>query len=140
MIPEQGQENPQVPDEYRDFNHYYNIELCVMNCINRSSNQVEYIAAVNQFEATLISDIDDALMKKLRALDDAAEKELGAQVNKLNVQFNIAREKYRLLYGFMKKRGAVKAVLAIGRPKCHNCGELIRWDRESEEKEVEVHD
>ena len=121
-------------DDYHDFNHYWNIELCIQRCINLAANPEEYVMAVEQFEATLISDLDDALYQKVKALSDAQEMQLGVESAKIMARFKLAREKFRLLYGFMKRRTVSKAVLAIGRPKCHACGALILWNRKERDE------
>lgn len=121
---------PNMPfDDYHDFNHYWNIELCVQRCINASGEAAGYIMAVDQFEATLISDLDDKLYSEVKHLSDLQQNTLGEQSRKIEAQFRLAREKFRLLYGFMKQGKVSKAVLAIGRPKCHKCGELILWNK-----------
>lgn len=126
---------PNLPyDEYHDFNHYWNIELCIQRCINLAANPEEYVNAVDQFEATLISDLDDKLYQRIKALSDQQEEYLGVEAAKLGYRFKLAREKFRLLYGFMKRRTVSKAVLAIGRPKCHACGALILWNRKEREE------
>lgn len=117
-------------DEYHDFNHYYNIEMCVMNCVNKSYNLPEFIVAVDMFEITLVSDLDSDLKKKLDEISFKLNEELGRGVLRPHVQFMLAKEKYRLLYGFMKRQKISKAVLAIGRPKCHKCGATILWNRD----------
>jgi hypothetical protein len=117
------------PEEFRSFNHYYNIQLCIVNCINNAGNALNYVYAVEQFEATLLPDLNEKMEADLSKFTDEVAKKYGqSKMGDIEVQFEIARKKYRLLYGLMKGKSPTRAVLAIGSPKCKKCGEPVRWD------------
>lgn len=130
-IPNRNQQVPAQPEEFKDFNHYYTVQFCISNCIQKCDYNFvpQYVAAVEMLEVCLSSDMTAELQKKIEELDRELYEELGAKLARPSYQFKLAKEKFRILYGYMKNRSPKKSVLAIGRPEyCPECKARIRWE------------
>ena len=134
------QENVPQVEEFKEFDHEFNVQHCVTRCLT-STTMADYIIAVDNLEMVLIPETNDEINKKIEADYLEAKKDYGAaNIDNPQIQYMLAKKKFRLLYAFRKKKSALPVVLAIGRPKCHNCGELILWnskDRKAARKEKE---
>lgn len=121
---------------YQGFNHLWNVQMCIQNCINAGSEE-RYIQAVKMLELTLQNDLQETDLQKIKAIQER-EAKLGQMGN----EFRMAGEVFGVLYSMIKHKSPKRVVLAIGRPKCPKCGELIRFatikrlEKEAKEKEA----
>lgn len=123
------QQVPFMNDDIKGFNHNYNVQFQVMQCLMHTNNPIEYINSVNMLEVVLMADPDNRLLKKIEEEEKALIDKLGVQFETAGNQYVWAKTKFRLFYAYAKTR-RTRVVLAIGRPKCLKCGELIAWNRE----------
>lgn len=134
----QSAANPQMPavtdlqnyGELRKFDHTYNVQLAIQNCTARAGDPKAYALAVEHFELMVVTEEDETIRKKLEAIDKQYYDKYGEEWQNITYQYQIARQKFRILYAYTKRKSPIKAILAIGRPKCHNCGEQILWNRD----------
>lgn len=132
--PNLGNSQDDVADQFRRFNHQYNAQLCIMRCINTAGDVPAFMSNVAAFELTLLSEKDKKELKELHDLRETFNRTYGKgrmqadSTDGLQLRFELSRAIYRKLYGWTKARGIERAVLAIGRPTCHKCGEYIKWN------------
>lgn len=117
--PNYPQFTPETIEDFHGLNPDFILHMAVSNSVNSAAYPEPYILNVASLEAIVAGDLTDLAKQQIA---EVVSRDRPGLHDETSLKAAIARDKFEIIWQFIKKKRPTLAVLALGRPACPGCG------------------